>query len=100
MFRSYLTTAWRNIIRHKAYSIINVLGLALGICACIVIFIITSYEFSFDKFHPGKERIYRVMGDVTESGGEKSHFDKLPMPISLTARATIPDRCNSRHKSL
>ena len=63
MIKNYLKIAWRNITKHKVYTIINVLGLALGICACIVIYIITSYEFSFDRFHPDKERIYRITGE-------------------------------------
>src|SRR5450631_1237456 len=60
MFRNHFKIAWRNIARHKLYAGINVLGLALGVCACIVIWIVTRYEFSFDNFHPDKERIYRV----------------------------------------
>jgi putative ABC transport system permease protein len=86
MIKNYLKIAWRNIIRNRIYTAINVLGLALGVCACIVIYAIVSYELSFDTFHPGKERIYRIMGDATESTGEKLHWSKLPMPVSQTAR--------------
>src|SRR5258708_7500302 len=60
MLRNYFTIAWRNILRHKAFTIINISGLTLGVCACFVIFLICHYEFSFDDFHPGKERIYHV----------------------------------------
>ena len=90
MVRSYLKIAWRNITRNRIYTIINVTGLALGVCACIVIYVITSYELSFDNFHPDKERIYRVMGDVTESTGDKLHFGKLPLPLSAAARLELP----------
>jgi len=90
MIRNYLKIAWRNITRNRVYTIINVTGLALGICACIVIYVITSYELSFDNFHPDKERIYRVMGDVTESTGNKLHFGKLPLPLSAAARQELP----------
>lgn len=90
MFRSHFIIAWRNITRHKTYTFINVAGLALGACACIVIFLITSYELSFDTFHPGKEHIYRVMAGVTENSGNKSHFAKLPFPLSPAARQEIP----------
>lgn len=82
MIKNYLRIAWRNIIRHKIYSIINVLGLALGICACIVIYLITSYEFSFDNFHPDKERIYRITGELLRGNGEKEF---LNCPISDVA---------------
>ena len=56
MLKNYFKIAWRNIVRQKAYTAINVLGLALGICACVVIYLITNYEFSFDRFHPDSDR--------------------------------------------
>ena len=75
MIRNYFKIAWRNITRQKAYTIINVLGLAFGICACLVIYLITSYEFSFDRFHSGKERIYRVTGELLRNNGEKEFLN-------------------------
>jgi len=90
MLRNHFKIAWRNMGRHKLYTIINILGLALGLCACIVIYLVTSYELSFDTFHPDKERIYRIMGEVTESNGNKSHFARLPLPVSSTARQELP----------
>jgi len=89
MFKHHLKTGWRNILRNKFYAIVNISGLSLGISACLVIYLITSYELSFDTFHPGKERIYRVMGDITERTGDKLHFAKLPPPVSKIARSTI-----------
>lgn len=82
MIKSHLKLAWRNILRNKAFTAINVLGLSLGIGACLVIYLITSHELSFDTFHPDKERIYRVMGDVTESTGDRLHFSRLPFPVA------------------
>ena len=90
MFKNYLTTALRTISRHKLFTAINVLGLSLGICTCIVIYIIVNYELSFDRSHPGNERIYRVMGDVTESTGDKLHYARIPLPVSQTVRKEIP----------
>ncbi len=81
MIKSYFKIAWRNISRQKLYTVINVFGLALGICACTVIYTITSYELSFDTFHIDKKRIYRIMGDVTESTGDKLHYSRLPIPL-------------------
>src|SRR6476659_652901 len=77
MIKNYFKIAFRNIVKNKAYSIINVLGLALGICACIVIYIITSYEFSFDRFHPDKERIYRITGELLRNNGEKEFLNSI-----------------------
>ncbi|MDR2233407.1 MAG: ABC transporter permease [Tannerella sp.] len=70
MFTTYIKTAWRYLTRNRTSSVINILGLSLGITACLLIFLITRHELSFDTFHPDKERIYRltserVMGDNT-----------------------------------
>jgi putative ABC transport system permease protein len=89
MIKNYFKIAWRHVTMHKVFSVINVLGLALGLCACIVIYVITSYEFSFDTFHRDRERIYRVMADSRSASGDKLHFGKLPLPVSQIARAEI-----------
>ena len=75
MIRNYFKIVWRTIIRHKVYTTINVLGLTLGICSCIVIYLIASYEFSFDRFHPDKERIYRVTGELMRNNGESEFLN-------------------------
>lgn len=89
MLKNYFKIAWRAINRNKAYTIINVAGLALGICACISIYLVVAYEFSFDKFHPDNHRVYRVMGDVTENTGDKLHFGRLPIGVSQNGRAEM-----------
>ena len=86
MIKSYFQIGWRNIKRQKLYTAINVFGLALGICACTVIYTISSYELSFDTFHADKQLIYRIMGDVTESTGNKLHFSRLPIPLLEATR--------------
>lgn len=60
MIKSYFRIAWRVLTRNKVYTVVNVLGLALGICACLVIGTIARYEYSFDRFHPDGDRIYQV----------------------------------------
>ncbi len=85
MFKNYFKIAWRNITRHKAYTAINILGLALGICACIVIYLITSYEFSFDTFHPDKERIYRITGEMQNNSGEKIFLNSVIPDVAASA---------------
>ena len=89
MLKNYFKIAWRNIVRKKVYTSINILGLSFGICACIVLYLIISYELSFDSFHPDKKRIYRIMGDVTESTGDKLHFAKIPLPVSLKGHSEL-----------
>jgi ABC-type antimicrobial peptide transport system permease subunit/AraC-like DNA-binding protein len=82
MFRNHFKIAWRHIIRHKTYTAINVMGLALGICGCLVIYLVASFEFSFDTFHPDKDRIYCV--DVSMEGNPDpghGHWNAVPAPM-------------------
>jgi len=77
MLKNYFKIAWRNITRHKAYTTINVLGLALGICTCITIYLITKFDLSFDKFHPDGNRIYRIVGEIQNEKGEKDFLNSV-----------------------
>ena len=90
MIKNYLKIAWRNIIRHKIYGIINVLGLALGISTCLVIYLITRFELSYDTFHPDKERIYRIVAEHkrNKENPEKMGFVVSPLPMTLRNELT------------
>src|SRR5919107_770968 len=68
MFKNYLKIAWRNTLRHKAYSGINIFGLAIGIAACLLILQYVSFELSYEKFQVNKDRIYRVQQDRYDKG--------------------------------
>jgi len=61
MIKNYFKIAFRNLIRNKNYTIINIAGLAAGIAVCVIIFIVIQFETSFDNFHSKKDRIYRVL---------------------------------------
>jgi putative ABC transport system permease protein len=60
MFRNYLITAWRNIIKNRTFSLINVLGLALGMAVCLLVLQYVGFQLSYDSFHSKADRIYRV----------------------------------------
>jgi ABC-type antimicrobial peptide transport system permease subunit len=62
MLKKQLLFSLRRLARHKLNTTINVLGLTLGILSCLVIFLFVSFEFSYDKFHPDGDRIYRLVG--------------------------------------
>src|SRR6185312_4759403 len=68
MLKNYFLVAFRNFWRHRTFSLINILGLAIGISASLVIFLIVSYDLSFDKFEPGRHRIYRITSPFVFSG--------------------------------
>lgn len=60
MFRNYLKTAWRNLSRHKGFTLINILGLTIGLTGCLVIGVFVWDELQYDKHVPGGENVYRV----------------------------------------
>jgi putative ABC transport system permease protein len=68
MLRNYFKIAWRNILRHKAYAGINIIGLAIGVAACLLILQYVSFELSYENFHVNKERIYRIQQDRYDNG--------------------------------
>ena len=68
MFRNYLTVGIRNLLRHKGYSSINVLGLAIGIACCILILLYVQDELSYDRYHEKHDRIYRLAESATIAG--------------------------------
>ena len=61
MFKNYFKTAWRNLMKSKMFSFINILGLTIGITVCMMIYLFILNEFSVDRFHKNGDRIYRVM---------------------------------------
>ena len=71
MFRNYLKIAWRNLIRNKVFSAINIVGMTLGICVCFFALLFVNFELSYDIYHEKADRIYRLVTDVkTVTGTE------------------------------
>jgi hypothetical protein len=60
MLKNYFKTALRKLRRDQSYAAINVLGMALGMGCCLLIFLIIQYELRFDRFHSKRDRIYRI----------------------------------------
>src|SRR5688572_12475837 len=84
MIRNYLKTALRNLSRNRGYALINVFGLAVGIAACLLIFLVVRFETSFDKFHSKKDKIYRVASVYhTQDGLEYSGGSSFPTGPAL-----------------
>jgi putative ABC transport system permease protein len=78
----------RHFLRHKTSTLIHLLGLTLGLSACVAIYLIADYELGFDRFHPDGERIYRVVGRMKFSATtneEKVGFVPYALPKSMRA---------------
>jgi putative ABC transport system permease protein len=85
MYRNYFKTAWRSLLRNKSYTIINITGLAIGIAACLLIFLVVNFETSFDNYHTKKDHIYRVITERHTPDGIK-YKGGVPMPVAPTLR--------------
>ncbi len=68
MIKNYFKIAFRNFWRHKLFTLINVIGLSIGISAALVIYLIVHFDFTFDKLHRDGDRIYRVTTKYTYQG--------------------------------
>ncbi|MCO6360741.1 FtsX-like permease family protein [Roseivirga pacifica] len=89
MLKNYLKIAIRNIQKHKGYSFINVFGLAVGICCCLLIFLYVKDELTYDRFHTNVDRIYRINSEIDWFGNKdlmgasnlveaKEYADRIP----------------------
>ncbi|RCR65763.1 ABC transporter permease [Larkinella punicea] len=82
MFRNYVVIAFRNLWKHKLFSIINVVGLASGIMVCLLALIDIKGAFDYGNFHPNPERTYRILTDVTSGENQVVAFASTPMPLA------------------
>ena len=89
MFKNYLKTAFRNLKRNKTYALINVLGLAVGIAACLLIFLVIRFETSFDNFHSKKDKIYRV-GTEFHSQDGVDYSGGVSFPVAPALKIDFP----------
>lgn len=90
MIKNYLKIAWRNIWKNKVFSAINIIGLSVGMAACIVIMLFVSYEKSFDDFHT--KNIYRL--NEVQTIGEQGATQKVALsmfPMGPTLKAEFPE---------
>ncbi len=76
MIKNYLKIAWRNLVKNKAYSIINITGLAIGLSCFLLIALYVMDELSYDRFYPNADRIYRIHSDIRFGGAD------LHMPVT------------------
>ena len=89
MLKYNLRLGWRQMRRHPLFSAIHVLGLSIGICACVVIFLIARHDLGYDKFHPNGDRIYRIVGDMRFPDGTPM-FLNSPFPELAGLEHGIP----------
>ncbi|TAE23352.1 MAG: ABC transporter permease [Candidatus Kapaibacterium sp.] len=90
MFRNYVTIALRSIMRQKGYSALTIIGLAVGISACLLVWLFVSNELAYDKQHSKLDRLYRVTSNMTLSG-QTTAMARSSWMVSPTLKKDYPE---------
>ena len=90
MFKNYLKIALRNIYKHKVYSFINIAGLAIGVAACLLLFLWVQDELSYDRFNKNGKQLYRIV-KYSDYGGNKLHVALTPGPLARAMKEELPE---------
>ncbi len=89
MFKNYFKVALRNILKHKFFAVINIIGLVIGMTCCLFIFIYVQDELSYDKFHRDYEKIHRI-GLHGKISGQEIFTSNSSLPVGPTMKNEIP----------
>ena len=90
MLKNYFKTAIRNLLKHKTYAIINILGLSVAFICSLFLFLNASFELSYDNFHKDKDRIFKTYNYLVGSEGEELSTS-MGYPVAPTIKAEIPE---------
>ncbi len=91
MLKHYTLVAIRNLARNKVFSLINILGLAVGMGICLIIYQYIHFELSYDQFHKGAENTYRLTQTVTRGGEEQGTGVFTTFSLGEKAKADVPE---------
>ena len=96
MIKNYVKIAFRNLWRHRSFSLINIIGLAIGMTACFLIFMYVKFELSYDNFNQNSDEIYRVVSDI-KTPTETLHWPSSIAPIGPALQQDYPEiKANTR----
>src|SRR5688572_6452607 len=91
MLRNYLIIAYRNFLKQKSYTFINVFGLAVGLASAIFIFLYVENELSYNSNHPGNEDIYALSVNIQNKDGRLDHFPLVPGGWANRLKQNLPE---------
>jgi len=95
MFKNFIITGLRNLLKNKLFSFVNVFGLSLSLAVCLLIISILLDQYSFDKFHPDPDRTYRINTVAIRKGGGTESYASSPYQLAAAIRAEHPFVTNS-----
>ena len=90
MLRNYLKIAWRNLMKNKTFSFINIFGLAIGMTCCMLISLYLYHELSYDQHHKNGDRLYQL-GTVFIKQGQEDRSANTPGPMAATMQQEFPE---------
>ncbi|GGA94443.1 ABC transporter permease [Puia dinghuensis] len=90
MLPHHLKTALRTLSRNKGYTLLNIIGLSVGVAACLLIFQVVRWQLSFDNFHVAKDRIYRVVSIPYKEGSGYNARAGVALPVASALRIDYP----------
>lgn len=90
MIRNYLKVAWRNLMKHKIFSIVNIAGLTIGLACSLFILLWVGNEWSYDQHHTRLPQLYSVMENQVYSGNDIFTTSATPGPLAPKLKADIP----------
>jgi putative ABC transport system permease protein len=90
MYRNYLLVAWRNLVRHKTFSLINVTGLAVAMACSLLMALYVADELSYDRFHANHHRIFRVGYSFLKSGSDLERNAVVHMSLAPRLQTAFP----------
>ncbi len=98
MISNYVKTSFRVMLRHKFYSVLNIVGLALGLSCCLLIFLFVNHETSYDKFHQKAEKLYRLnLGSIERGYGSYAKSSGAMAQVLLDNYPEIESAVRLRH---
>jgi len=94
MFYNYLKIAFRSLQKNSLFSAINIFGLALSMSVCLIAIMIIKDAYTYDTFHPHRERTFRIITDVTTENGNRERWGTVPLPLAerLTADYSVVEK--------
>jgi putative ABC transport system permease protein len=90
MIRNYFKIAWRNLRKHKFYTLINIFGLSLGISCCIILFQFITYHLSFDTYHHNAKSLYKIVEQMHLEDGTTLYERGAPMVLAVAIKTELP----------
>ena len=91
MLKNYFKIAWRNLMKNKVFSFINIFGLTVGLVSFLLIALYVFDELTFDRFHKNVDNIYRIIETQTTPEGKETRIAGAPSQLAEKAKSDLPE---------